>query len=74
MQTLGLTDRDKQEETTEQVVSRLEKNMSVEEQTRTKRMEPALPGMEHLVAPIVPQPPSKDQIENIVNELIAENR
>ncbi len=71
-QTMGLTDRTEQEELTEQVISRLERIMTVEEQTRIKRMEPALPGMEHLVAPIIPKPPSKDQIENIVNELIAE--
>ncbi len=71
-QTMGLTDRTEQEELTEQVISRLERIMTVEEQARTKRMEPALPGMEHLVAQIAPPPPSKDQIENIVNELIAE--
>jgi len=71
-QTMGLTDRTEQEELTVQVISKLEKIMSVDEQTRIKRAEPVLPGMEHLVAPVIPQPPSKDQIENIVNELIAE--
>ena len=69
---MGLTDRTEQEELTVQVISKLEKIMSVDEQTRIKRAEPVLPGMEHLVAPVIPQPPSKDQIENIVNELIAE--
>jgi ribonucleoside-diphosphate reductase alpha chain len=72
MQTMGIASRSEQEDLTEQVISRLEKSMSVEEQTRSKRKEPALPGMEHLVAPIVIPPPSKEQIENIVNQLIAE--
>jgi len=71
-QTMGLKERNEIEELTEKVISRLEKNMSMDEKTTAKRLEPTLPGMEHLVAPIIPQPPSKDRIEAIVNELLAE--
>jgi ribonucleoside-diphosphate reductase alpha chain len=71
-QTMGITDRRELEELTEQVISRLEKRMSMDEQTTAKRMEPALPGMEHLVAPIIPPLPPKERIESIVNELLAE--
>ena len=70
-QTMGLTERREIEELTDKVISRLEKDMSMDEKTTAKRLEPTLPGMEHLVAPIVPQPPSKDRIETIVNELLA---
>jgi len=71
-QTMGITDRPELEELTEQVISRLEKRMSMDEQTAAKRIEPALPGMEHLVAPAVPPMPQKERIVNIVNELLAE--
>lgn len=71
-QTMGITDRRELEELTKQVISRLEKSMSMDEQTTAKRMEPALPGMEHLVAPLITPPPSKERIETIVNELLAE--
>jgi len=71
-QTMGITDRRELEELTEQVISRLEKSMSMDEQTTAKRMDPALPGMEHLVSPVVPPLPPKERIESIVNELLAE--
>jgi len=71
-QTMGITDRRDLEELTEQVISRLEKTMTMDEQTTSKRMEPALPGMEHLVAPMPPPLPHKERIESIVNELLAE--
>jgi len=71
-QTMGITDRRELEELTEQVISRLEKSMSMDEQTTAKRMDPALPGMEHLVSPVVPPLPPKERIETIVNELLAE--
>ena len=70
-QTMGLTERHEIEDLTEKVISRLEKDISMDEKTTAKRLEPTLPGMEHLVAPIFPQPPSKDRIETIVNELLA---
>lgn len=70
-QTMGLKERHEIEALTEKVISRLEKDMSKDEQITAKRLEPTLPGMEHLVAPIVPQPPSKDRIEIIVNELLS---
>ena len=71
-QTMGITDRPELEELTEQVISRLEKRMSMDEQTAANRIEPALPGMEHLVAPVVPPLPQKERIVTIVNELLAE--
>ena len=71
-QTMGLKERQEIEGLTEKVISRLEKDMSMDEHTAAKRLEPTLPGMEHLVAPIIPQPPSRDRIETIVNELLAE--
>lgn len=71
-QTMGLTDRNEIEGLTELVISRLEKNMSTEEKTRKKPTEPVFPGMEHLMTPVVPKPPDKDKIENIVNEILAE--
>jgi ribonucleoside-diphosphate reductase alpha chain len=71
-QTMGITDRRELEELTEQVISRLEKRMSMDEQTTAKRIEPALPGMEHLVAPVIPPLPTKERIVTIVNELLAE--
>jgi len=54
-QTMGLKERHEIEGLTEKVISRLEKEMSMDEQTTAKRLEPTLPGMEHLVAPIIPQ-------------------
>ncbi|MFA5065773.1 MAG: vitamin B12-dependent ribonucleotide reductase [Dehalococcoidia bacterium] len=71
-QTMGITDRTELEELTEQVILRLEKRMSMDEQTTAKRIEPALPGMEHLVAPVIPPLPQKERIVTIVNELLAE--
>ncbi len=71
-QTMGLKERHEIEGLTEKVISKLEKEMSMDEQTKAKRLEPTLPGMEHLVAPIIPQPPARDRIETIVNELLAE--
>lgn len=71
-QTMGHTARRELEELTDKVITRLEKNMQMEEQIKTKRTDPTLPGMEHLVVSAGPQPPSKEQIETIVNELIAE--
>ncbi len=72
MQTLGLADRHQQEDLTEQVILRLEKSMSLEEHTKTKKVERTFPGMENLVASLAPQPPGKEQIESVVNELLAE--
>lgn len=72
MQTLGLADRHQQENLTDQVISRLEKRMSIEEHTKTKKVERTFPGMEDLVPSIAPQPPGKEQIESVVNELLAE--
>ncbi len=72
MQTLGLADRHQQEDLTEQVIMRLEKSMSLEEQTKTKKVERTFPGMENLVASVAPQPPGKEQIESVVNEVLAE--
>ena len=71
-QTMGLTERREIEELTEKLISKLEKDMAMDEQTTAKRLEPTLPGMEDLVAPTIPQPPSRDRIETIVNELLAE--
>jgi len=71
-QTMGITDRHELEELTEQVISSLEKRMSMDEQTAAKRIEPALPGMEHLVAPATLPLPPKERIVTIVNELLAE--
>jgi len=71
-QTMGITDRRELEELTEQVISSLEKRMSMDEQTTAKRIEPALPGMEHLVAPVTLPLPPKERIVTIVNELLAE--
>ncbi len=71
-QTMGLTERHEIEGLTEKVLSRLEKIMTPEEQTKSITNVPTLPGMEHLVASLIPAPPSKDQIETIVNELLAE--
>jgi hypothetical protein len=67
-QTMGLTERHEIEGLTDKVISRLEKDISMDEQTTAKRLEPTLPGMEHLVAPIVPQPPSRDRIEIIAHK------
>jgi ribonucleoside-diphosphate reductase alpha chain len=72
MQTLGLADRHQQEDLTEQVIMRLEKSMSLEERTQTKKVERTFPGMENLVASVAPQPPGKEQIESAVNEILAE--
>lgn len=72
-QTMGLTDRQELEELTDQVISRLEKGMSPEEQTKSKKIvEPALPGMEHLIASAPPQPPTREEIESTINKLLAE--
>ena len=71
-QTMGLKERHEIEKLTEKVIMNLEKDMSMDEQTAAKRTEPTFPGMEHLVAPMIQQPPSKDRIETIVNELLAE--
>ncbi|MCG7851658.1 MAG: hypothetical protein MIO92_03975, partial [Methanosarcinaceae archaeon] len=49
-QTMGLADRHEQEDLIEQVISKLEKNMSLEDRTKVKKIEPTFPGMEHLVA------------------------
>jgi ribonucleoside-diphosphate reductase alpha chain len=71
-QTLGLADRNELEGLIEQVISKLEKDMSLEERTKVKRIEPTFPGMEHLVARVAPTLPAKEQIESIVTELLAE--
>ena len=42
-QTMGHTDRRELEELTDQVITRLEKNMQMEEQIKTKRTDPTLP-------------------------------
>ena len=71
-QTLGLADRNELEGLIEQVISKLEKDMSLEERTKVKRIEPTFPGMEHLVAHVAPAVPAKEQIESIVTEILAE--
>jgi ribonucleoside-diphosphate reductase alpha chain len=71
-QTMGLADRHEIEGIIEQVISRLEKSVSLEERKKVKKIEPTFPGMEHLVAPALPQLPAKEQIESIVTELLAE--
>ncbi len=71
-QTMGLTNRHEQEELTEQVLAKLERDMALEEQTKPLRVEPALPGMEHLVASSSVRPPGKDKIESVVDQIIAE--
>jgi ribonucleoside-diphosphate reductase alpha chain len=71
-QTIGLADRHEQEDLIEQVISKLEKSMSLEDRTKVKKIEPTFPGMEHLVATSAPPLPAKEQIESIVTELLAE--
>ena len=71
-QTMGLTDRNEIEGLTKLVISRLEKNMSVEEKNRKTISEQVFPGMEHLMGPAAPKLPEKERIESIVNEILAE--
>lgn len=71
-QTMGITNRRQLEGLIEGVISRLEKSASLEERKKVKKLEPTLPGMEHLVAPQPPQLPGKEQIESIVTELLAD--
>lgn len=71
-QTMGLTDRHEIEGLTKLVISRLEKNMSVEEKNRKTISEPVFPGMEHLMGTAAPKLPEKEKIESIVNEILAE--
>ncbi|MBN1376657.1 MAG: vitamin B12-dependent ribonucleotide reductase [Dehalococcoidia bacterium] len=46
--------------------------MSLEENTKVKKIEPTFPGMEHLVAASPHKMPAKEKIESIVTELLAE--
>jgi len=69
-QTMGLADRQELEELANQVISRMERDMISEEKARINRVEPTLPGMEDLVAPLAVPPPSKDQIETVINEVL----
>jgi ribonucleoside-diphosphate reductase alpha chain len=71
-QTMGLTDRHELEELIEHVISDMEKSASLEERKKVKKLEPTLPGMEHLVLPLPTQMPAKEQIETIVTQLLAE--
>lgn len=71
-QTMGLTDRNEIEGLTKLVISRLEKNMSVEEKNRKTISEQVFPGMEHLMGTAAPKLPEKEKIESIVNEILAE--
>ncbi len=73
-QTLGLADRNEIERLTQEVISRLEKDMRTEEKTGGKNVEPALPGMEHLIGHPSPGIPDKEKVESIVNELISEQK
>ncbi|MGD0856415.1 MAG: ribonucleotide reductase N-terminal alpha domain-containing protein, partial [Dehalococcoidia bacterium] len=69
-QTIGLADRHEQEDLIEQVISKLEKSMSLEDRTKFKKIEPTFPGME--LPPTAPSLPPKEQIESIVTEILAE--
>lgn len=71
-QTLGLADRKEQEAIIEQVILKLEKDMSLEERSKVKKIELTFPGMEPPVTASATQQPSKERIESIVTELLAE--
>jgi ribonucleoside-diphosphate reductase alpha chain len=72
MQTMGLADRHQQEDLTEQVILRLEKSMSIEPHTKTKKVELTFPGMEKPDSFSGSTTADKEQIESVVNELLAE--